>query len=438
MILLLGCALPPCPAEPEFFTPLTEPLVVVDIGSGFALDGGAQPIDGHEGFIGPGRASTSFIVGRGTPLRVVYDVEVTEPSSLVIRFGETDDDATTIAEVEVNGAGTLEVTPLAPGRRMEVVFASDGVLRIDDFQVEYDDWGEVEPEGDGVLQLGMLVHVEDIAEVLTSEGNFTRRGRVLERLAQTLANHGGKLTYQVDITFVDGAQQWDAEYFDRVAALGGSWSGHLHDESEGEEALEAAARDTRVRYGEVGIGLRDINGGFQIAPYDRFASAGYWSMSAFKDPATQAGLPRDSVLPWRPPDGTGTADVDAFLAHDDAGPMLYLGGGMQSEPAHDRVAEVTRRRLSQMLDHTRDGQINTAYMVTHVDFFSPLGDDDSDWDAYLDDGRLDADLAHYDRMLSEVVDPLVADGRVRWAGSGEMGRCVRDAEVACGRVVEDP
>lgn len=438
MILLLGCALPPCPAPAEFFTPLTEPLVVADLSTGFTLDGGAEPIEGFEGFVGPGRASTSVIVGKGTPLRIVYDVEVSQPGSLVVRYGETSTDAATIAETEVTGPGTLEVTPLTPGRRLEIVFASDGVLRIDDFRVEYDEWAEVEPGGEGTLQLGMLVHVEDIAEVLTNERNFGRRGEVLERLAQTLAQHGGKLTYQVDVTFVDGATAWDPSYFDRVAALGGSWSGHLHDESEGEEALEAAARDARVRYGEVGIGLRDINGGFQIAPYDRFASAGYWSMSAFKDPTTQSGLPRDSVLPWRPPDGTGTANVDAFLQHDDEGPMLYLGGAMQSEPAHDRVGELARRRLSQLLDHAAEGEVNTGYFVTHVDYFSPLGDDDTDWDAYIDDGRLDADLAYYDAMLGEVVDPLVAEGRVRWAGSGEMGRCVRDAEVACGRVTEEP
>ncbi|MBM4365170.1 MAG: hypothetical protein FJ102_03070 [Deltaproteobacteria bacterium] len=437
ILFLLGCERPPCPVAPSFFTPDTEPLVILSGTGGFTLDGGAQPLDGYAGFTGPGRATTSVIAGRGTTYRIVYDIEASEPSSLVVRFGETADDTVTIAETEVSGAGTLDVTPVGAGRRMEIVFASDGVLRIDDFRVEYDEWAEVDDPPGGTLQLGMLVHVEDIAEIEQSSGNFSRRAVVLERLAETLASHEAKLTYQVDVTFAQGVANWDPAYVDRVAALGGGWSSHIHNESEGDEAVEAAARDAAVHYREIGVEPTDINGGFQLALYERFAAAGYWSMSAFKDPGTQAGLPRDSVVPWRPRDGTGTDDVDAFLVHDDEGPLVYLGGGMQSEPAHDRVAEVARRRLSQLLAHAVDGEINTAYLVTHVDFFSPLGDDDADWDAYIDDGRLDADLAHYDAMLSEVVDPLVDSGHVRWATSGEMGRCFRDREVDCGRVNED-
>ncbi|MBM4391202.1 MAG: hypothetical protein FJ090_08775 [Deltaproteobacteria bacterium] len=437
ILILLGCERPACPVAPSFFAPEVSPLVILDGTGVFTLDGGAEPLDGYAGFTGPGRATTSVIAGRGSTYRIVYDVEASEPSSLVVRFGENADDTVTIVETEVSGAGTLEVTPLGAGRRMEIVFSSDGVLRFDDFRVEYDEWAEADDPPGGMLQLGMFVHVEDIAEIENSPDNFTRRAVVLERLAETLAAHEAKLTYQVDVTFAQGVANWDPDYVDRVAALGGGWSSHIHNESEGAEAVEAAARDAAERYREIGVEPTDINGGFQLALYERFAAAGYWSMSAFKDPGTQAGLPRDSVLPWRPRDGTGTGDVDAFLAHDDEGPLVYLGGGMQSEPAHDRVAEVARRRLSQLLAHAVDGEINTAYLVTHVDQFSPLVDDDADWDAYIDDGRLDADLAQYDAMLSEVVDPLVEAGHVRWATSGEMGRCFRDREVACGRVNED-
>ncbi len=437
ILLLLGCEKPPCPAAPSFFTPSLASLVILEGTDGFTLDGGAVPLDGYAGFSGPGRATASLVAGRGSTYRVVYDVEASEPASLVVRFGETADDTITIAEVEVSGAGSLEVTPVGAGRRMEVVFASDGVVRIDDFRVEYDEWAEVNDAPTGALQLGMLVHVEDIAEIEQSPDNFTRRAVVLERLAETLAAHDAKLTYQVDVTFAQGVQNWDPGYVDRVAALSGGWSAHIHNESEGEEAVESAARDAAVSYREIGVDPTDINGGFQLALYERFAAAGYWSMSAYKDPSTQAGLPMDSVVPWRPRDGTGTDDVEAFLVHDDEGPLIYLGGGMQSEPAHDRVGEVARRRLSQLLAHAVDGEVNTAYLVTHVDFFSPLGDDDADWDAYIEDGRLDADLAEYDRMLSEVVDPLVDAGHVQWATSGEMGQCFRDREVACGRVNED-
>jgi hypothetical protein len=108
-----------------------------------------------------------------------------------------------------------------------------------------------------------------------------------------------------------------------------------------------------------------------------------------------------------------------------------MAGAMEREAAHARFAEVARRRLSQMLAHSREGEINTAYVISHVDLFGPVGDDHAALDAYLESDDFTRDLGYYDAWLGEQVDPLVASGRVEWSGLGGMARKWLEKEANC-------
>jgi hypothetical protein len=306
--------------------------------------------------------------------------------------------------------------------------ADSGTLTLDGFQIVGERWAASTAPPTGMVRLGFLLHIEDDANFLDDEATWERRAVVVEGISAMLAAHGAQLDLQADASFVRGTTTWDPEWFAAREAEGTVWSVHIHDEEGGEEDAEQAIRDGREALRDAGVSTSDLNGGFAIGLWSVAEDAGIRTLTAYKDPSTQLGLPHVQIQPWRPADGTTTADPAAFMAHDPDGPLLYLPGYDTREADHTRFPTASAQVLSQVLAHARDGYVNTWYYVLHIDAFGP---DASHFQAYLDSGGLTDDLANYDAFLTETVDPLVAGGSIIYDGPEGMFRAWEAFQETC-------
>ncbi len=93
--------------------------------------------------------------------------------------------------------------------------------------------------------------------------------------------------------------------------------------------------------------------------------------------------------------------------------------------------------LSQFIRFADPQRINSFYVVTHVGhFYSRTGDP-----GYLSFNEqtgqvtysveFQEHLGYWDAMLSDVVDPLVEGGYLRWASIPEIGALYREWEQQC-------
>lgn len=439
MLLLLACSspAPPCP-EPwtEAWTPAIEEEIRLNEGDAvWTLEGGLEQdssgcaSDPCLHLSGAGLARLKQVLNRGEPYTLQGRIAGAGTLTVVEVRGEVE---STLVSHVVDGLDyedfSYEFSPQKPESYTELRLELDGgELWLDDYQLSDTWWAWGDGGGEGLLQLGFLIHIEDDVRLTNDEAQWRRRARVFEGLTSTLWAHGARLTIQPEASFIEGAALFEPGWLDARAAEGAGWSVHLHDAGSEEQSV----RNTRVAFAEQGYGVSDVNGGFVNALWSTFAATGMRSLTAYKNATTQQGLPYAFVQPWRPPDGAGDSDIDAFMTHDPVGPLVYLPGGGDREQDHARFGEYAARTLSQVLPHTRDDRVNTWYFVLHIDDFSPGTDDDAALDAYLSDGSFDADLAFYDAFLTEVTDPLVDAGRVRYATPWEMADLWLGQEAGC-------
>ncbi len=153
------------------------------------------------------------------------------------------------------------------------------------------------------------------------------------------------------------------------------------------------------------------------------SAAGLSVMSDYKNPRTQTTDPRLlAVNPWRPAGGPSADSLDDFVRHDPNGPIIYLPDGIfadtdfaarkaQGDAAYfDAMTE----GLELSLRAARPDRVNVFHLTVHPGEFRGL------------DAK--APFGVVDRWLAQVVDPLVRDGRVRWATFGAMADAFIDWE----------
>jgi hypothetical protein len=95
-----------------------------------------------------------------------------------------------------------------------------------------------------VLYVNLVLHAEenygkDLAtgETITlsnradyqNEAQFNFFSNVMRLLAQTFNNHGAKINFQADWTFIRGVEQWDPTFFYDLEAMGHEIDAHAHE-----------------------------------------------------------------------------------------------------------------------------------------------------------------------------------------------------------------
>ncbi|MES2642611.1 MAG: hypothetical protein V4850_24215 [Myxococcota bacterium] len=435
---------------PDPWDPVLEPDLRVDEATaawepvgGATVDTASSTICGAPPCLavtGPGGATLALALNRGVAHVVSGTLLADTPVTVTVTHTANDGPLRTLAEesFEPGFSGTFELPVIIEAAGADIVVTltleQPGTATVDDFAVVGERWA-ASPEGPAApVRVGMLIHIEDDPNFLLREDTWRRRARLIEALSALFAEHGAHLTLQADATFIRGAALWEEGWIAARSAEGLGWSVHIHDE-DSEGGVEQAIRDGRTALRESGALTSDLNGGFGEAPWLAARLAGITSLTAFKDPATQRGLPHVQVQPWRLSDGVGSGDLDAFLLHDPEGPVLYLPGHDVREVEHALFPLVATQTLSQVLAHARPDHVNAWYWVLHVDGFGPpMGDptaDSAELDAYLDGPGLQEDLAAYAAFLTDTTDPLVADGLVVYDTPVGMASAWLEWNAAC-------
>jgi hypothetical protein len=179
--------------------------------------------------------------------------------------------------------------------------------------------------------------------------------------------------------------------------------------SERKQALEAAGSGP----------VTDLNGNFDQPNWSVFASAGIRSMTAFKNTRTQACYEGNYFHPWRPPAGNPYVDEMAWALDDPNGKVFYLPGACTQVTKHSEyLFDNILSGLSYTLANAAPDKVTTWYFVGHVDSFAPK--DGSSLDAYMKSEQYREDLDAYDRLLEEVLGPLVRRGFAVWSSPARM------------------
>jgi hypothetical protein len=165
--------------------------------------------------------------------------------------------------------------------------------------------------------------------------------------------------------------------------------------------------------------VTDLNGNFDQADWSMFAAVGIHSMTAFKNTSTQAGYEGKYFHPWRPPAGNPYINEAAWAVDDSNGKVFYLPGSCTQVTKHtDYLFDNVLPGLSYALANAAPDKVTTWYFIGHVDSFAPK--DGSSLEEYMNSEQYRKDLDAYDRLLGEVLGPLVRRGLAVWSSPSRM------------------
>jgi hypothetical protein len=355
---------------------------------------------------------------------------------------------------------------------------SNSQLHIDDVMVEMPNWTMAEyatesrqvggipvpTEPLATVHFSFLIHIEDPSALQASEEYFQHQTAIFRELARIFHEHGGFLTIQPEQDWAQGAEAGFAPGLlaELARDYGVRYSTHTHGpnciDPQGvpRSASDCGANrdwdrnttsDDVVTYvGNLrdllsqasGLPVTDHNGNFDFAESSRFAEIPMLTWSAYKDKTTQLTYDRLIIHPWRPTQVDAVADVESFLIHDPDTQIVYIPGWGQSITRHhDRLLTKLAPMLSQVIYYANPSRVNTFYGLTHVGhFYSRTGDRnyvsyDSHTGQVTYSDEFLQHLQYYDDMLTELIDPLVEAGYLRWASLPEMGELFVEWEAAC-------
>ena len=354
-------------------------------------------------------------------------------------------------------------------------------LHIDDFSVQVPLWrlpvleGEIRTVG-GIevpatsvapFLFTILIHIEDPQELLSDELYFRRKSIIFRELSRVVAEHGGILTIQPELEWADGAERFMPGLLGQLATdYGVVYSTHTHGpaclDPEGtpfgnnacaehrdwsrelnDEDVVRYVSDRALAFGDAsGTPVTDHNGQWTWDSFWLLEGAGMATLSAFKDGRVQRSFDTLITNPWRPSQVPANDEPEAYFVHDPAGPLIYVPGvGHTVSKYDDRLLDEAGRFAAQFLARADADRVNTFYLVTHVDHFYSLdGLTPFEYIHYDPDTELETlsdeflrHLAFWDDLLETLIDPLVAEGYVRWASLPQMGEAFIRWEDQCRR-----
>lgn len=293
---------------------------------------------------------------------------------------------------------------------------------------------------EAVVLFGLGMHIEPLGRTAQgfSRGTggdywndtfFERHVADIQAVAAIVERHRGRMTVQAQSPFTQVAVQRGNWVLRQLAQAGHEVALHFHEDAHLGTNSSTLAPDQwcQVMQQELALiqqasGVSEVSywSGGNLYPrvYEAASCAGLWVNSDWKNPRSQTTPPQlHTVNPWRPAGGTDGSDFSAFLRHDPNGPVVFLPEGAYDQddlqpPGStdaDYLAVVARGLDNSLAQASRD-KVNVVHFTIHP-------------------GELRGDPAHpfaaLDDFLTRYVDPLVAQGRVRWATLTEMATAYR-------------
>jgi hypothetical protein len=258
---------------------------------------------------------------------------------------------------------------------------------------------------------------------------FSRHVQDIEAVTRIVEKHGGRMTIQAQSPFTTAALSFGSTVLAVAAGRGHEIGLHFHEDAHlGQDSSSLSVeRWCEVMKQEIDL-IKQSSGvakvrywsGGNLYPdlYQAARCAGLDVNSDWKDPRSQeTNLALVGVNPWRPAGGTDGIDFSAFLRHDPNGPVVFLPEGQydQEDFASMRRSadsggdaayfDYLAKSLQASLEASVPGKVNVFHFTVHPGEFR---------------GDPNAPFAVIDDFLTNVVDPLVSAGRVRWATYSEM------------------
>ena len=268
---------------------------------------------------------------------------------------------------------------------------------------------------------------------------FQRHVADLQKVADIIKRHGGSLTIQAQTPFTTMAISNNNSILADLARDGHEIALHFHEDAHLGKNTEKLSTETwcAVMKEELGFvqqasGVSDIHyfsgGNLYPAIYQAADCAGLDVHSDWKSPETQTTpLEMTGILPWRPAGGTDGRNIAQFIHNDPQGSVIYLPEGIfdstdfasrrdSKDPASFQgYFDYLEQSFRNSLDAARSDRVNVFHFTIHIGEFR---------------GNDQQPFAVIDQWLTDVIDPLVASGKVKWATFSQMADAFRAWEQA--------
>ncbi len=299
----------------------------------------------------------------------------------------------------------------------------------------------------GVLLFTIGVHIEPLGATVSAlvpnakTGNggqgasytianlFNNHVKDIQTVASIVEKHSGRMTIQAQSPFTTAVVQNKNTLLAELESRGHEIGLHFHEDAHLGKNAESLSKDIwcAVMKEEIGYikqtgvkgNVRYWSGGnLYVNLLDAAFCAGLEVNSDWKNPQTQT---TDAALvgihPWRPAGGTNGTDTSKFAKHDPNGKIIFLPEGSyargdfasmrRSETAGGDEAyfEFLKKSFNDSLAAAEKDKVNVFHFTIHPGEFK---------------GDAKNPFAVIDKFLTDVVDPQVKAGTVKWATFGEM------------------
>lgn len=269
---------------------------------------------------------------------------------------------------------------------------------------------------------------------------FQRHVADIRLVVDIVERHGGRMTIQAQTPFTTVAAQSGETILTELEARGHEIALHFHEDAHlgpnperWPVSIWAAVMSEQIQFirrAGVRAPIRYWSGG-NLYPgiLDAAAQAGLDIQSDWKNPRTQTTDARLlGVNPWRPAAGPSASDVAGYARHDPMGRIIFLPEGNYSRTdfaSARRDAEFggdegyfnfLKGEFLRSLAVARADRVNVFHFTVHPGEFR--GSDPN------------RPFAVIDRWLTEVIDPQVRAGNVRWATFAQMADAFKQWEAA--------
>ena len=261
---------------------------------------------------------------------------------------------------------------------------------------------------------------------------FNNHVRSLKTLEQVVERHNGRMTVQAQSPFTSVSIERRETLLPDMEKKGHEIGLHFHEDSHLGRNCETLPPSiwTQVMKEEIELikktGVKKpvtywSGGNLYPKLLDAASMAGLQVMSDHKNPRRQATFQSlISINPWRPSGGPCESNVDDFSRNNPNGAIIYLpdgifpGADFRERKSRGDVAyfDCLTEGLEMSLKACRKDRINVFHITIHPGEFKggerPFG--------------------IVDLWLTEVIDPLVKAGKVKWATYSEMADAYRKWE----------
>ena len=305
----------------------------------------------------------------------------------------------------------------------------------------------LQPDNDAVLLFGIGIHIEPLgsttSQIVSSSVQsqskrpgpdyhnvelFQRHVQDLRTIAGIVEQHGGKLTVQAQTPFTQVAIQSGETILADFEESGHEIALHFHEDAHLGKNSEQLPASTwaAVMAEEISLikqaGATEIRywSGGNLYPHllEAAFQAGLDVMSDWKNPETQTtDKSLIGINPWRPAASPDGADVTGFARHDPDGKIIFLPEGdyprtdfasmrrAESTGGDEAYFEFLEASLYHSIESAQPDKVNVFHFTIHPGEFR---------------GDTSQPYAVLDEFLTEVIDPLVQNGTVRWATFSQM------------------